>query len=439
MERCGAVDIHMNGDIFIQMAAYRDPQLGPTLRDAIAQASDPSRLHFCVAWQHADDETRDEVFAGIDGKARLTILDIPHGESRGACWARHLIQQRYAGEAYTLQLDSHHRFAAGWDDLCVGMLEDLRADGVAKPLLTAYLPSFDPDNDPAARVQAPWHLVLDRFIPEGAIFFRPATMPAWDVRTRPMPARFYSAHFAFTLGAFAREVRHDPGLYFHGEEISITVRAYTHGYDLFHPHRLVAWHEYTRKGRTKHWDDHTDWGAVNVVSHARNRTLFGMDEFAAQPDVVAAVQHGEYGFGQVRTVADYERYAGICFRRRAVTRAVLDGTEPARDDNTGIPYDAFVASCIPRFRHCIDIGYDRVPLDDYDYWLVVLKDAEGNDLYRRDADPAEITAMKRDPAGYCKLWREFDSDIRPASWLVWPHSQAHGWCRPVFGNLPWPT
>lgn len=425
----------MTGDIFIQVAAYRDPQLGPTLRDAIAQAADPRRLHFCVAWQHGSDEAREAVFSGIPDSVGLTILDIPHVESRGACWARNQIQQQYRGEAYTLQLDSHHRFVSGWDDVCIGMVEDLRASGVAKPLLTAYLPSFDPENDPHARAQEAWYLAFDRFIPEGAAFFRPATIPDWRSRSRPMRSRFYSAHFAFTLGEFARAVQHNPEYYFHGEEISIAARAYTHGYDLFHPHRLVAWHEYTRKGRMKHWDDHAGWGGVNVSSHSLNRQLFGMDEYAAQPELVADARRGKYGFGTARSLEDYERYAGVCFRRRAVTQAVFDGTEAGPGDNSTGSYADFAATCIPRFRHCIDVAGDRVPLDDYDFWCVVFKDRDGNDLFRQDAQPDEISKMKQDPDGYCKVWRDFDTDVLPRTWMVWPHSREHGWCPPIVGTL----
>lgn len=425
----------MTGDIFIQIASYRDPQLVPTMRDATLRANDPSRLHFCVAWQHGDDEVEAELFADVGRDAKLTVLDIPYRESRGACWARHRIQQRYEGEAYTLQLDSHHRFVDGWDDVCIEMLEDLRARGVPKPLLTSYLPSFDPEDDPGSRVADPWFLAFDRFIPEGAVFFLPTMMPDWKDRSEPMRARFYSAHFAFTLGRFAREVQHDPALYFHGEEISLAARAYTHGYDLFHPHRVVAWHEYTRKGRTKHWDDHSNWGDANASSHGHNRALFGMDEFADRPEVVRAAQCGPYGFGTVRTLEDYERYAGLCFRRRAVTRAVLDGREPSPGDNADVPYSEFASACIPRFKHCIDVGHDRVPLDDYDFWCVAFKDADGADLFRQDADEAEIARMKQDPDGYCKIWREFDAETRPRSWLVWPHSREHGWVPPIVGNL----
>ncbi len=66
-----------------------------------------------------------------------------------------------------------------------------------KPLLTGYVPSFDPENDPAGRAQDAWRMVFDRFIPEGAVFFLPETIPGWREMTKPVTARFYSAHFCF--------------------------------------------------------------------------------------------------------------------------------------------------------------------------------------------------------------------------------------------------
>jgi hypothetical protein len=425
----------MTDSIFIQMAAYRDPELIPTLTDALNHASDPTRLHFCIAWQHGADEAGTDPFAELRARTRLTVLAIPAQESKGACWARHMIQQHYDGERYTMQLDSHHRFVPGWDALCVTMFEDLRKSGVPKPLLTAYLPSYDPENDPDARAQEPWSLEFDRFIPEGAIFTRPVEMRNWSERTLPARGRFYSAHFAFTDGAFSTDVQHDPEFYFHGEEISITARAFTHGYDIFYPHRIVGWHEYSRKGRTKHWDEHADWGHLNDATHTKNRRLFGMDEFLEQPDVVTATQCGPYGFGTARTLEDYERYAGLSFQRRAVSPALLAGVEPSLDDNRELPYAEFTGSLRTIFKHCLDVGLDKVPLDDYDFWTVAFQNADGEEMFRQDADEDEIVRMRSDPDRYCKVWREFDTEHRPRSWTIWPHSRAQGWCPPIIGSI----
>ena len=410
--------------IFIQIASYRDPQLLPTIRDCINNADFPKNLVFGICWQRDEKESLEE-FAN---DKRFRVIDVPFEESKGACWARNKIQQLYNSEEYTLQLDSHHRFVKGWDTLLISMIKDLQKRGHKKPLLTGYIPSFDPDNDPQARIQEPWKMDFDRFIPEGAVFFLPSTIDEWKDLTAPLPARFYSAHFCFTLGVFSNEVQHDPDYYFHGEEISIAARAYTHGYDLFHPHKTVAWHEYTRKGRTKHWDDVKSWGDLNTKCHKRNRTLFGMD--GEDPK---SIDFGKYGFGTERTLAEYEEYAGICFSKRAIQAHTKDRIPlpgPKTKDRA-----EWESSLLSIFKHCIDIGYSQVPETDYDFWAVIFKDADDNDIYRKDADPAEIHTMKNDPDKYCKVWREFNTFIRPAKWIVWPHSISKGWCEMIQGNL----
>ena len=232
--------------IFIQIASYRDPQLIPTIKSALENAKKPNNLVFGIDRQFHPDDKFDDL-SEYSGDERFRVLDIPYNESKGACWARNQIQQVYDKEAYTLQIDSHMRFAPNWDVEMIKMVKDLQNKGYKKPLLTGYVSSFDPDNDPNGRTQEPWRMAFDRFIPEGAVFFLPETIPDWRNLTEPVTARFYSAHFCFTLGKFAKEVQHDPEFYFHGEEISIAARAYTHGYDLFHPHKVLIWHEYTRK------------------------------------------------------------------------------------------------------------------------------------------------------------------------------------------------
>ncbi|NBQ17516.1 hypothetical protein EBU24_04315 [bacterium] len=414
--------------IFIQIAAYRDPQLLHTIADAISKATYPNRLRFGLAWQHCDKDAWDQLDDYINDN-RFKIINIDYKDSQGVCWARNLLQNLYQGEDYTLQLDSHHRFVENWDTILIDMLKDLQESGSPKPLLTSYIPSFDPDNDPAGRVNEPWKMTFDRFIPEGAVFFLPAAFnPSIEDINKPIPGRFYSAHFAFTLGQFCREVPHDPHYYFHGEEISVAVRAFTHGYDIFYPHKIVCWHEYTRKGRSKQWDDVSSWVEKNSKCHDRNRKLFGMD------GSVNDIDFGRYGFGTARSLSDYEKYAGLKFSKRAITQDVVEHKPPSLE-NLNINDEDFNNSLLFIFKHCIDIGYNQVPENDYDVWAVAFKDADGNEMYRQDATADEIKQMKNDPDGYCKVWRTFNTEKLPSSWLVWPHSKSKGWADPITGNI----
>lgn len=413
--------------IFVQIAAYRDPQLEPTIKNMLENAKRPKNLRIGICRQYNPDDQFDLLEEYRKDK-RFRILDVLYSESRGVCWARNQVQQLYEGEEYTLQIDSHMRFEKDWDDTLIKMVKQLQKKGFEKPLLTGYVSSFDPDNDPAGRVQEPWRMAFDRFIPEGAVFFLPETIPGWQEMKEPVPARFYSAHFAFTLGQFSEEVQHDPEFYFHGEEISIAVRAYTHGYDLFHPHRVVIWHEYTRKGRTKQWDDDKDWVNKNDLSHKKNRQLFGMDGEEVTMDF------SKYGFGTERTLRDYEIYSGLLFSKRAVQQYTLDKNYPP-NPHIFETEEELMASYASIFKHCIDVGFTQVPEKDYEFWVVAFHDENDETIFRKDADINEINMMMHDPDGYCKVWREFQTAHKPKYWVVWPYSTSKGWCERLTGNL----
>jgi len=415
--------------IFIQIASYRDPELVKTIEDCITNAKNPKNLRFGICRQYHPQDVFDNLDKYKEDK-RFRILDVLCEYSKGVCWARNQVQQLYEGEMYTLQIDSHMRFAPNWDVEMIGMVKQLQEMGIPKPLLTSYVSSFDPDNDPQGRVQEPWQMAFDRFIPEGAVFFLPETIPNWQELETPVPSRFYSAHYAFTLGEFSNEVQHNPEYYFHGEEISIAARAFTWGYDLFHPHKVLIWHEYTRKGRTKQWDDDSDWVNKNNHSHLTNRKLFGMDGESQEG------HEGKYGFGTVRGLREYEEYAGLLFERRAVQQETLDKKYPP---NPGIDFygdeETWKSSFAQVFKHCIDVGYSSVPEKDYDFWVVAFHSENDETIFRKDADKSEIQRMMNDPDGYCKVWREFQTAVKPKYWVVWPHSESKGWCDRITGNL----
>jgi glycosyltransferase involved in cell wall biosynthesis len=414
-----------NRKIFIQIASYRDPQLIHTIRDCDMKASDPTKLVYSIAWQHSNDDEWDQLYE-FKNDPRFKVVDINYKDSKGACWARNQLQQNYDGEQYTLQIDSHHRFVQDWDLELIGMYNQLKEKGHEKPLLTGYVSSFDPENDPAGRIQTPWKMNFDRFIPEGAVFFLPASIDNYKQLTEPIPARFYSAHFAFTTGDFVKEVPHDPEYYFHGEEISIAVRAYTWGYDLFHPHKTIIWHEYTRKGRTKQWDDDKSWGGKNANSHKRNRKLFEMD------GEVKDIDFGIYDFGEVRSLLDYEKYSGLSFKRRAVQKYTLDNNLAP---NPILSDEEFEKSFTSVFKHCIDLNREQFVNDDYLFWAVIFEDEKNSQVNRIDLNETEVKNLLNTTDTFIKVWRTFEVEKKPSKWIVWPYSESKGWLDKIEGKL----
>jgi glycosyltransferase involved in cell wall biosynthesis len=108
--------------IFVQIASYRDPQLLPTIKNMLENAKRPKNLVLSIARQFNPDDKFDDL-SEYENDKRFKILNIPHNESKGVCWARNLTQQLYDGEEYTLQIDSHMRFAPNWDDEMIKMVK----------------------------------------------------------------------------------------------------------------------------------------------------------------------------------------------------------------------------------------------------------------------------------------------------------------------------
>src|SRR5229473_4826914 len=131
----------MKNTIFVQIASYRDPQLIPTLNDMFTNCKHPKNLRLSICWQHGPDETIEmftdngfklqndgvednrvhnlKVYTLTKNGARLYLIDVHFHKTNGACWARNTCQQLYNKEKYTLQLDSHHRFAPDWDEMLI--------------------------------------------------------------------------------------------------------------------------------------------------------------------------------------------------------------------------------------------------------------------------------------------------------------------------------
>jgi Glycosyltransferase (GlcNAc) len=301
--------------IFVSIASYRDPELLPTINDCIAKAAFPQDLRFGICWQHDEHEPAPPV---ASSGARVRVIDVPWRESKGACWARSRIQRElFDGEDWFLQIDSHHRFAVGWDAI---LLRQMGMGIPDKSVLSTYVAAYDLDKA-LPRVEQPCMMRLDKIENTGVVLFQ--AFPVHWAKS-PVKARFISGHFLFAPGSFVVDVPYDPDLYFTGEEISMAVRAYTHGYSLFHPSAHVLWHEYTRKARTKHWDDHVDANGIHIQWWMRD-----VSSKKRVLDLLSGKDIGPLGFGTVLNLRDYEAYSGLDFTNWTGSADAFKGDPPA--------------------------------------------------------------------------------------------------------------
>ena len=283
-----------NRRTFVAIPAYRDRELPATLLDLFAKAKSPGHLRVVVAWQFGRGETLPK---GVRRLKNLEIIPIPAEESLGPNWARRMLQDRYDGEEFTLLLDSHHRFVRGWDETVLGMFEGLKKTS-PKPIVTAYLPSYDPGREPRGRMRELLKIYPLHRTSGMLTHLTGRRVALWRTLRRPIPAAFLSLHFLFAEGTIHREILFDPEIYFFGDEVLTGLRAFTHGYDLFHPHKILGWHLYDRTTRTPHWDDHSNWREAESLSFRKMRDILGG-------------QIRRRGFlASVRSVRDYEKHIG---------------------------------------------------------------------------------------------------------------------------------
>ena len=409
---------HSTDLIFVSIAAYRDPQLVPTIEDCIAKARHPERLRFGICWQH--DPREDTLPFHHDDCFRILAID--WRESKGACWARSEVMKLWRGEPWFLQVDSHCRFAREWD---AKLLAAMQQTGSPKPILSTYASPFTPGGEEVL-TEGPLQMAFQGFT-DGIPYMKPVAIPNWQYLTQPRRARFLSAGFLFTPGSFVEEIGYDPDLYFLGEEAAMTVRAFTSGYDLFHPHQTIVWHDYGRPTAPKHWADHTkaneikrEWHELDSRSKRKVRRLL-----AGQP-----VE--SHGLGSARTLQEYETYAGLSFSLQKAQDYTVRSEEPPNPQA-----DPDWAGQI--FPWMVRIAFDRsalpsAALEDPLFWYLAVNDERRTEIYRQDIPPSQLAALPAaDPS--IVIFCEFESGTIPAAWSVWPVSRSQGWLNRIEGTL----
>lgn len=392
--------------IFVQIASYRDPQLLPTVENMLAMADNPAMLTFGICWQYAEDEDPNH----FDGQDNFRVYKAPHTESKGLGWARNITNSLYRGEAYTLQIDSHHRFLKGWDTM---LLEDYKQalEMAEKPIITTYVPPFNPDQPLPEAV--PSLMSQYEFSADKLLMSMPYYIPNFRSHNRVIRARTISGHFYFAAGNFIEEVPYDPEAFFGGyvEEVTLSARAYTHGWDFFSPHRCYLYHEYTRNGRPKIWEDKPqDTLTWDINARNRARQLQGQEDHG--------IDLGRYGLGTKRTFHDWEVYAGFDFKNCRLHQYTLEVREPPNPQ----PWeDGFVKkqmTCTATWD--VDKIKDDLASQMTDLRCIALGFESSSGLTLHRADMTRSTHPDVFNFTQNSLTATFASSVPAVKWVLWP-------------------
>lgn len=309
--------------IFVSIASYRDTECQHTVVDLFAKADHPDRVFVGICWQYISEEDDDCFQIPSPRPQQTRVIHKDARDGKGACWARSLVQSLWQGEEYFFQIDAHSRFEPGWDTILLDMLSKCPPRSV----LTSYPASYDPPDKLGPKLLV--DITPKDFDDNGLLAFSSNSTPETNAPNELTPTFFLGAGLVFGPSEIITECPYDPYIYFTGEEITLAIRLWTHGWDLYSPNRVTVYHDYThRDTKPRHWQDHKKWTELSQLACQRIRYLL---EGKPVINHDALQEIDKYSLGSARTLQDYERQSGVEFAKQLIngkTAEELEGDLP---------------------------------------------------------------------------------------------------------------
>ena len=224
-------------------------------------------------------------------------------EAKGPTFARYWCSLLWRGEELYLQIDSHMEFVSDWDTKCFQMMREASRSN-SRVVISAYPPTpkqMDIKGMPAM-CNAKYKQTLPSF---SASWSSPSSTPVLA------PKPFIAAGLMLIPGTFLYSVPFDPYLphLFQGEEILLSARLWTPGFDMYTPNLKICSHDYGRNGDPKVWKD-LNGSDCRARAVKRAQFILGLvPKKSILPDFL--VNTNFYGLGTERTIKAFWKKAGI--------------------------------------------------------------------------------------------------------------------------------
>ena len=184
--------------------------------------------------------------------SRVRVLQLAAHHATGPCPARALCQLLHRTEHYVLQIDAHMRFRTNWDVYLLAQLQQRINDtGNPKCMLTTYpvgyqLPNRIPNETRGTRL-VPWKFDRDGMLRQKAEFLD----HQHGSQGSDAACGLYAAGFNFGPARVLQDCPYEGTLHhlFFGEELTMAVRLFGAGYDLYPPGESVCYHLWSRAHR----------------------------------------------------------------------------------------------------------------------------------------------------------------------------------------------
>jgi len=333
--------------IFVSIPNYRDSETPYTIYHLFSQAFCPYQIFIglcsqtnCSSGQAGDDNNIIDRIMELSSSTKKTLFtenlqsffqnnirveSVPAELARGPVMARVAIERKlYAGEKYFMMIDSHMRFSKGWDKKLVETLNKCPSD---KPILTMYPTNYVRGSGSLTtdweEKEPPSCLYTEELNERGFPLLR--GRPFVSSPVRPTKQLFWTPCFSFTYAVAHKEVPYDPHLrnLFVGEEISMSARFWTHGWDFYAPMSMVCKHLWDRNYRPTFWElGKSPDDAEQRVQYLLNIRPQNSVHERIKKDITL------YGLGSGRSLGNYEKYVDIKLQKGKLGKRAKAGISP---------------------------------------------------------------------------------------------------------------
>jgi [Skp1-protein]-hydroxyproline N-acetylglucosaminyltransferase len=335
--------------IFVAIPSYRDIETFPTIQSLIETSAFPQRIYIGVVFQVDTTSSNNEVEQFTSGKeytthlfnkyqwnkqTHLRTITLDYRHATGPCYARHLAQSLHRGEDYILQIDSHMRFRPNWDTYLIHQLDLCPVPSMS--VLTTYPPNYDPPYGPGVHAETRGTILVPwKFDKKDGLRQKGRLLNDHHSNSNSnIPCHLFAAGFNFFQSSLLDLCPYDGKLHglFFGEEISMAVRLYTHGVDLYTPPMTVCYHKWKRNALRKPTAANSSTGGTDEEEDD-DPTSLGRE---ASLNVIRSQLRGTgRGLGAVRTVKQFEDAIGVDFDKCELSSGC---------ENVGLDDDAFVST-----------------------------------------------------------------------------------------------
>jgi hypothetical protein len=324
--------------IFVSIASYRDAQCPETIESIYTNAKYPTRVYLGICQQNKEedipciDKTR-EIIAKWESQMR--IIKLPHYEAKGPTWARYLCSRLWDNEDYYLQIDSHTKLIKDWDEKLIKMVENIPYE---KSVISHYPPmieDYTTENSNNTTTNVP-RICKSFFNDRGMLSFEGAEIHNTNGECYEVP--YVAGGMFFCKSDFLKELPFDPTLdyLFVGEEILLSARFWTHGWNIYTPSENIVYHFYTRANEPKIWTDtiYRDDPAFEKV-----QCVLKLKESETQDEKLKY-----YGMGNVRSLDEYYKFAGIDLKNKRIVKNFCRPNNKFNDETEEIEKTSYYLS-----------------------------------------------------------------------------------------------